>query len=36
MTGRLIVVGTGPGNPDQMTPQAANAIASALRRLLEM
>lgn len=29
MTGRLIVVGTGPGNPDQMTPQAANAIASA-------
>lgn len=29
MTGRLIVVGIGPGNPEQMTPQAARAIAAA-------
>jgi precorrin-3B C17-methyltransferase len=29
MTGRLIVVGTGPGNPDQTTPQALAAIAAS-------
>lgn len=29
MTGRLFVVGTGPGNPEQTTPQALAAIASA-------
>jgi len=26
MTGRLVIVGTGPGNPEQMTPQARAAI----------
>lgn len=29
MTGRLIVVGTGPGNPDQTTPEALAAIAAS-------
>ncbi|SMQ60493.1 precorrin-3 methyltransferase [Devosia lucknowensis] len=29
MTGRLTVVGTGPGNPGQTTPQALEAIASS-------
>ena len=29
MTGRLSVIGIGPGNPDQLTMEAANAIASA-------
>jgi len=29
MTGRLIVVGTGPGNPDQTTPEAMAAIAAS-------
>ncbi|NVP53926.1 precorrin-3B C(17)-methyltransferase [Mycoplana rhizolycopersici] len=29
MTGRLYVVGTGPGNPDQMTPEAARAVADS-------
>lgn len=29
MSGRLTVVGIGPGNPDQATPQARAAIASA-------
>ena len=29
MTGRLTVVGTGPGNPDQTTPEALAAIAAA-------
>ena len=29
MTGRLWVIGTGPGNPAQTTPQAAAAIAEA-------
>ncbi|MBS9720589.1 precorrin-3B C(17)-methyltransferase [Tianweitania sp. BSSL-BM11] len=29
MSGRLTVIGTGPGNPDQMTPQARSAIAQA-------
>lgn len=29
MTGRLTVVGTGPGNPDQTTPEAMIAIAAA-------
>lgn len=28
MSGRLVVLGTGPGNPEQMTPQAAAAIAA--------
>lgn len=27
MNGRLVVVGTGPGNPEQMTPEARAAIA---------
>lgn len=27
MTGRLYVVGTGPGNPDQMTPEVREAVA---------
>jgi len=27
MSGRLYVIGTGPGNPDQMTPEAARAVA---------
>ena len=29
MSGRLVVVGTGPGNPDQTTPQALSAIAAS-------
>jgi precorrin-3B C17-methyltransferase len=29
MTGKLTVVGTGPGNPDQTTPEAMAAIAAA-------
>ena len=29
MTGRLFVIGTGPGNPDQMTPQARQAVEAA-------
>jgi precorrin-3B C17-methyltransferase len=29
MNGRLFVIGTGPGNPQQMTPQALAAIAEA-------
>lgn len=29
MTGSLAIVGLGPGNPDQMTPEAAAAIAAA-------
>ncbi|MEX0809919.1 MAG: precorrin-3B C(17)-methyltransferase [Dongiaceae bacterium] len=29
MTGRLFVVGIGPGNPDQVTPQALAAISDA-------
>ena len=29
MTGRLFVIGTGPGNPDQMTPEAAAAVSKA-------
>ena len=29
MTGRLTVIGTGPGDPAQMTPQAAQAAARA-------
>jgi len=29
MTGRLVVIGTGPGSPEQMTPQAAEAAAKA-------
>ena len=29
MSGRLVVVGTGPGNPDQTTPEAMAAIAAA-------
>lgn len=29
MSGRLTVIGLGPGNPDQITPQAANALALA-------
>jgi len=29
MSGRLFVIGTGPGNPDQMTPEAAAAAAQA-------
>ena len=28
-TGSLVVVGLGPGNPDQMTPEAVNAVAAA-------
>ncbi len=28
-TGSLVVVGLGPGNPDQMTPEAANTVAAA-------
>lgn len=27
--GRLFVIGTGPGNPDQMTPQAQDAVRAA-------
>lgn len=29
MTGTLYVIGTGPGNPDQMTPEAARAVEKA-------
>ncbi len=29
MSGKLFVIGTGPGNPEQMTPQAGNAVAEA-------
>jgi len=29
MTGRLTVIGTGPGNPEQMTPEASAAVAAA-------
>ncbi|PLU82464.1 precorrin-3B C(17)-methyltransferase, partial [Sinorhizobium medicae] len=29
MRGTLFIVGTGPGNPAQMTPEAENAIAAA-------
>ncbi|MEQ1953120.1 precorrin-3B C(17)-methyltransferase [Mesorhizobium sp. CN2-181] len=29
MSGRLFVVGLGPGNPDQVTPQASAAVAGA-------
>lgn len=29
MTGKLFVVGLGPGNPDQVTPQASAAVAAA-------
>jgi precorrin-3B C17-methyltransferase len=29
MTGRLVVLGIGPGHPDQITPEAARAIAEA-------
>ena len=31
MSGRLTVVGTGPGNPEQTTPEAIRAIAEASR-----
>lgn len=29
MSGKLFVIGTGPGNPDQMTPEALAAVAQA-------
>ncbi|WP_431323921.1 precorrin-3B C(17)-methyltransferase [Rhizobium sp. YTU87027] len=29
MTGKLFVIGTGPGNPEQMTPEAAAAVSRA-------
>lgn len=29
MSGQLVVIGTGPGNPDQMTPETRAAIAEA-------
>ncbi|MCV3734868.1 precorrin-3B C(17)-methyltransferase [Rhizobium sp. TRM96647] len=29
MSGTLHVIGTGPGNPDQMTPEAARAVAAS-------
>ena len=29
MTGKLVIVGLGPGNPDQVTPQASAAIEAA-------
>ncbi|WP_411037200.1 precorrin-3B C(17)-methyltransferase [Shinella sp. BYT-45] len=29
MTGRLYVIGTGPGNPDQMTPEALGAVEAS-------
>ncbi|MGM4914822.1 precorrin-3B C(17)-methyltransferase [Rhizobium sp. 768_B6_N1_8] len=29
MSGRLFVIGTGPGNPEQMTPQALTAVETA-------
>lgn len=28
MTGRLVIIGTGPGNPEQITPEASAAIAT--------
>src|SRR5690606_34444138 len=29
MSGRLFVIGLGPGNPDQITPEAGRAMAEA-------
>ena len=29
MTGKLHVIGTGPGNPDQMTPEARRAVEAS-------
>lgn len=29
MSGRLIVIGLGPGNADQVTPEASRAVAEA-------
>ena len=29
MTGTLYVIGTGPGNPEQMTPEAARAVEAS-------
>jgi precorrin-3B C17-methyltransferase len=29
MSGQLFVIGTGPGNPDQMTPEAQAAVSRA-------
>lgn len=29
MSGRLVVIGLGPGNPDQVTPEASRAVAEA-------
>jgi len=29
MSGRLFVIGTGPGNPEQMTPEALAAVEAA-------
>ena len=29
MAGRLFVIGTGPGNPDQMTPEARAAVEAS-------
>ncbi|MCJ8149675.1 precorrin-3B C(17)-methyltransferase [Shinella sp. H4-D48] len=29
MTGKLFVIGTGPGNPDQMTPEALRAVEAS-------
>ena len=29
MTGKLFVIGTGPGNPDQMTPEAVRAVEAS-------
>jgi precorrin-3B C17-methyltransferase len=29
LSGKLFVIGLGPGNPDQITPEAMNAVASA-------
>ncbi|MDR7220135.1 precorrin-3B C(17)-methyltransferase [Aminobacter aminovorans] len=29
MSGRLVVIGLGPGNPDQITPEASRAVAEA-------
>ena len=29
MSGILYVIGTGPGNPDQMTPEALKAVADS-------
>lgn len=30
MSGRLYVIGTGPGNPDQMTPEAVAAVSDSI------